>query len=292
MSVSPDLGLRAKLWAMLRLLRPKQWVKNVFVFAPLVFSRQFQDPDKVAQSLVAFGLFCLAASVCYILNDLRDIESDRRHVYKRWSRPIAAGQVTPREAQFMIASIAVVLAAGFAVQWETMLAISGYVALNVAYTYVLKYRPVIDIFTVAIGFVLRVYAGAVAIDVPLSGWMMITTLCLALYLASVKRRQELAGSSGSEGRRVLEKYSVALVDRYAEMAATGALMFYSLFVMSTHQRLTITIPFVIFGLFRYWYVVEQQEGGESPTDVLLYDWPLLAAVSAWVAICVWVISSS
>ena len=277
---------------MLRLLRPKQWVKNVFVFAPLVFSRQFQDPDKVAQSLVAFGLFCLAASVCYILNDLRDIESDRRHVYKRWSRPIAAGQVTPREAQFMIASIAVVLAAGFAVQWETMLAISGYVALNVAYTYVLKYRPVIDIFTVAIGFVLRVYAGAVAIDVPLSGWMMITTLCLALYLASVKRRQELAGSSGSEGRRVLEKYSVALVDRYAEMAATGALMFYSLFVMSTHQRLTITIPFVIFGLFRYWYVVEQQEGGESPTDVLLYDWPLLAAVSAWVAICVWVISSS
>jgi 4-hydroxybenzoate polyprenyltransferase len=173
-----------------------------------------------------------------------------------------------------------------------MLVIAAYVAMNVAYTFVLKYQPVIDIFVVAIGFVLRVYAGAVAIDVPLSGWMMITTLCLALYLASVKRRQELAGGSGSDGRQVLEKYSVALVDRYAEMAATGALVFYSLFVMSTNQRLTITIPVVIFGMFRYWYVVEQQEGGESPTDVLLYDWPLLAAVGAWVAICGWVISSS
>ena len=168
--------------------------------------------------------------------------------------------------------------------------IAGYLALNIAYTFVLKQQPVLDIFSIAIGFVLRIWAGAVVLDVPLSGWMQITTLCLALYLAAVKRRQEMLGS-GSDGREVLEKYSPALIERYAEMSATGALVFYSLFVMSANQRLTATIPLVIFGLFRYWYVVERLGAGESPTDSLLSDWPLLATVIAWIAVCGVVLSS-
>lgn len=281
----------ARVWGLVRLVRPKQWVKNVFVFAPLVFARQFTDPDKVGASLLAFGLFCVAASACYILNDLHDIERDRRHTFKRWSRPLASGLVAPREAYALLALLIAILALAFFVDRAVMLVIAGYVAMNVAYTYFLKHQPVVDIFVIATGFVLRVYAGAAALDVPLSGWMMITTLCLALYLASVKRRQELV-IGGSDGREVLQKYTPALIDRYAEMSATGALVFYSLFVMSTNQRLTITIPLVIFGMFRYWYVVEQQNGGETPTDVLLYDWPLLIAVVIWVGVCGWVLMSS
>jgi 4-hydroxybenzoate polyprenyltransferase len=167
---------------------------------------------------------------------------------------------------------------------QVILVIASYIALNIAYTFVLKHQPVVDIFTIAIGFVLRVYAGAVALAVPVSSWMFVTTLCLALYLAAVKRRQELS-QSGSEGRKVLKKYSVALVDRYAEMSATGALVFYSIFVMSSKPQLIITVPLVLFGLFRYWYVVEELEGGESPTDALIADWQLLLTVVIWVIVC-------
>jgi 4-hydroxybenzoate polyprenyltransferase len=169
---------------------------------------------------------------------------------------------------------------------KVILVILSYMILNLAYTFALKHEPVVDIFTIAIGFVLRVYAGTAALNVPMSSWMFVTTLCLALYLASVKRRQELS-QNGSEGRKVLEKYSVALVDRYAEMSATGALVFYSLFVMSTKPQMVITVPIVLFGLFRYWYVVEQCEGGESPTDALLDDWQLPLTIIIWVGACLW-----
>jgi 4-hydroxybenzoate polyprenyltransferase len=163
--------------------------------------------------------------------------------------------------------------------------------LNLAYTFFLKHEPVIDIFTIALGFVLRVIVGAVALDLAPSVWMCVTTLCLALYLAAIKRRQELA-QSGTDGRKVLAKYSVSLVDRYAEMSATGALLFYSMFVMSTRPELAITIPLVLYGLFRYWYVVEALDGGESPTDALLADWQLMLVIVLWVAACVFALSGA
>jgi len=273
-----------------KLVRPTHWIKNVFVLAPLIFARQYTDPGKVADSLFAFAVFCLAASACYIINDLHDVEHDRRHPTKRSVRPLAAGSVSTREATILLTVLLGLLAAAFAKDAALMLVVGAYLVLNVAYTYVLKNQPVLDIFAVASGFVLRIYAGAVALQVPLSAWMTITTLCLALYLAAIKRRQELV-NNGSDGRAVLGKYSPALVDRYAEMAATGALVFYSLFVMTTNHRLVATIPLVIFGLFRYWYVVDRQEGGESPTDVVLSDGPLLATVVLWGAVCLWVLSS-
>lgn len=271
---------------LIRLMRPKQWVKNGFVLAPLIFSGAFSDAAAVKQSLLAALLFCVASSATYIFNDLHDIERDRRHPKKSRTRPLAAGIVSPPAAFTLLAVLGAVLLWGWFLAPKVILVISAYLALNLAYTFVLKHQPVVDIFTIAIGFVLRVYAGARALNVPVSSWMFITTLCLALYLAAIKRRQELS-QSGTEGRKVLEKYSVSLVDRYAEMAATGALLFYSMFVMSAKPELVITVPLVLFGLFRYWFVVEALDGGESPTDALLADWQLLLTVVFWVMTCGW-----
>jgi len=276
----------AQLRGLIALMRPKQWIKNGFVLAPLVFSGEFLNPDAVGHALLAMLLFCLASSATYIVNDIHDIDQDRRHPKKSKTRPLAAGIVTVPIASALLVALYVALIWGWFAAPDVVLIIAAYSALNFAYTFVLKHQPVVDIFTIAIGFVLRVYAGAMALDVPVSGWMFVTTLCLALYLAAVKRRQELS-QSGAEGRKVLEKYSVALVDRYAEMSATGALVFYSMFVMSARPQLVITVPLVLFGLFRYWYVVEELEGGESPTDALLADWQLLLTVVLWVGACGW-----
>ena len=276
----------AQLRGLIKLMRPKQWVKNGFVLAPLMFSGEFLDPVAIQHALWAMLLFCAASSATYVINDIHDIERDRRHPKKSQSRPLAAGVVSVPAALFLLAGLYAVLLGAWFVVPKVLGVIAAYLVLNLAYTFVLKHQPVVDIFTIAIGFVLRVYAGAVALSVPVSSWMLITTLCLALYLAAVKRRQELS-QSGSEGRKVLEKYSVALVDRYAEMSATGALLFYSMFVMSAKPALVITVPLVLFGLFRYWFVVEALDGGESPTDALLADWQLLLTVVLWVLTCVW-----
>lgn len=273
---------------LIQLMRPKQWVKNGFVLAPLVFAGQFLIVDAVTDVLIAALLFCLASSATYIINDIQDVERDRKHPKKSLSRPIASGAVSVHMALALLAVLyAVLIAAAF---WmpAVMAVIAAYALLNVAYTFYLKHLPVVDIFTIAIGFVLRVYAGAMALSVPVSSWMFITTLCLALFLAAVKRRQELS-QSGIEGRQVLKKYTVGLVDRYAEMSATAALLFYSMFVMSARPVLVVTVPLVLFGLFRYWYVVDALERGESPTDALLSDWPLLVTVLMWVGVCAWAV---
>jgi len=272
---------------LIRLIRVKQWIKNSFVLAPLLFTGEFIDPKAIISALIASVLFCIASSATYIVNDIRDIDRDRLHPKKSKTRPLANGIVTKPQALCVLTLLYALLFAGwFFLNPKVVLVIAAYLCLNVAYTFVLKHKPVIDIFTIAIGFVLRVMAGAVALDVPVSGWMFVTTLCLALYLAAVKRSQELS-QSGTDGREVLAKYTKALVDRYAEMSATCALVFYSMFVMASRPELVITVPLVLFGLFRYWYVVDVLEGGESPTDALLSDWPLLVTVLAWGAACIW-----
>ena len=271
---------------LVQLMRPKQWIKNVFVLAPLVFSGEFINQLSVTQALIAMFLFSLASSATYIVNDYHDIEHDRKHPVKSGKRPLASGQVSKPQALSLLGVLYTLILLGYFLQPDVVLVILSYLVLNFAYTFTLKHQPVIDIFTIAIGFVLRVYAGAMALTVPVSSWMFVTTLCLALYLAAVKRRQELM-QSGTEGRRVLEHYSVTLVDRYAEMAATGALLFYSLFVMTARPELVITIPFVLYGLFRYWFVVETLDGGESPTDALISDWQMMLTVSIWAGVCVW-----
>lgn len=277
-----------QLRSLIKLMRPKQWIKNGFVLAPLLFSGMFLNFNAVYQALLAVIFFCIASSATYIVNDLYDIERDRRHPTKSKSRPLAAGMASTTNAVVLLCILYLILAGCWLLAPKVVEIVAAYLVLNVAYTFVLKHQPVIDIFTIAIGFVLRVYTGAIAISVPVSSWMFVTTLCLALYLAAIKRRQEL-NQHDTEGRRVLENYSVALIDRYAEISATGALLFYSLFVMSEKPQLIITIPLVLFGLFRYWYIVETLNGGESPTDALLVDWQLLLAIALWIAICIHVL---
>lgn len=280
--------MSTKIIGLVKLIRPKQWIKNCFVLIPLIFSGGFLHIQAINSSLQAFFLFCIASSAVYILNDLNDIEKDRLHPIKSKKRPLAAGDVSKSGAIILLVIIYMCLIASAFINLHVFYVIFSYIILNVFYSYYLKHQPVIDIFCISIGFVLRVYAGAVALNVPLSSWMFVTTLCLALYLASIKRRQELS-QAGSESRNVLDKYSISLIDKYAEMSATGTVIFYSLFVMSAKEELVISIPLVLFGLYRYWYVVEQLEGGESPTDVLYEDKLLLVTVFIWLILSLYVL---
>ncbi len=288
-NIVPSHALLSKLTPLIRLMRPRQWVKNAFVLAPLLFSGLFLDGAEAIKALWATLLFCLTSSAVYIVNDMHDVERDRQHPLKSKSRPLAAGTVSPRDAMILLAFLGLIILLGSLMMPGVGAVLLGYSVMNLGYTFWMKHEPVLDIFTIASGFVLRVYAGAMALDAPVSGWMFVTTLCLALYLASVKRRQELL-QSGKEGRKVLEKYSVALVERYAEMSATGALIFYSLFIMSEKPDMIMTIPVVLFGLFRYWYVVDMLEGGESPTDALFSDRQLQVTLLVWVLLCAWLLS--
>ncbi|MGE0487283.1 MAG: decaprenyl-phosphate phosphoribosyltransferase [Gammaproteobacteria bacterium] len=266
--------------ARMALLRPRDWLKNGFVFAPLLFAGAFRDPRAVLEVAFAAALFCIASSAVYVFNDLHDIEEDRAHPRKRHSRPLASGVLAATDARWLLLVLYTILAL-CALRFAHLAAVLAfYIALNVVHTRVLKRLPVIDVFVVASGFVLRVYAGAVAIDVPVSSWMFVTTLSLALYLAVVKRRQELVGAT-PESRHVLRYYSVALLDRYALMAGTSALVFYALFVMSVRPALVPTVPLVMFGLFRYGWLVDYHSAGESPAETVLRDPPLLATIVIW-----------
>lgn len=278
-----------QIYGCIRLLRPKQWVKNGFVAAPLIFSGEFLNFHAIEQTLITLFLFCLAASTTYVLNDINDVENDKKHPQKSKTRPIASGQVSISLAWTLWSLMLSCLLLFWFFVPQTMGIITVYMGITTVYTFFLKQQPVIDLFIIAIGFVLRVYAGAAALTIPLSSWMFVTTLCLALYLAATKRRQEYR-QAGTSSRKVLEKYSVDLLDYYAKMSATGALLFYSMFVLSSKPELVSTIPIVLFGLFRYAYIVDIKEDGESPTDALLTDWPLLLTVVLWMGSCIFLLT--
>ncbi|MDH4318067.1 MAG: decaprenyl-phosphate phosphoribosyltransferase [Desulfobulbaceae bacterium] len=286
--VPADRQIASVAKGLVQLMRPRQWIKNGFVLAPLIFTGEFSVALSVAKAVAAAFLFCCASSIVYIINDICDIERDRAHPIKSKKRPLAAGTVTVRHAVYLAILLCCVLGTGFMYFPTTGVVIGCYLLLNTAYSLYLKHQPVVDIFTIALGFVLRVYAGAEALGVPVSGWMFVTTLCLALYLAAVKRRQELL-LSGKDGRKVLKNYTVPLVDRYAEVSSTGSLLFYSLFVITERPDMVVTIPFVLYGLFRYWYIVEALDGGESPSDVLLGDLQLSLTVLLWLVVCITII---
>lgn len=258
------------------------------MFSPLVFSGSLTNTSSLIEATIATLFFCIASSTIYIINDYHDIEKDRLHPVKSKTRPLASGAVSKPAALITFVVLASFLFVGGYMLTSALPIIILYFFINLLYTFYLKHQPVIDIFTIATGFVLRVYAGAMAIEIEVSTWMFVTTLCLALFLASVKRKKELMGS-GTAGRDVLNSYSVELVDKYAQMSAMGALVFYSLFVLSERPELAATIPFVIYGLYRYWFTVEQLDKGESPTDALYSDWQLGMTVLIWVACCAYII---
>ncbi len=268
--------------SVIKLIRPHHWIKNFFVWAPLVFSGRF-DRSSILMEFIAFFSFCLASSMVYVINDIVDVDKDRAHPVKRFSRPIASGEISIWQAKcvililfFFLVTVAVAVR-----NKDFFVPLCVYIILNIFYSFAGKDIPVVDIFCLSFGFVLRVYAGGEAISVPISPWMLVTTLALALFMASGKRLQEIR-SCGNKAREVLGYYSENLLYFYTIISASCSIAFYSMFVVTSKPKLILTIPFVLFGLFRYWYLVEIKNMGESPVDVLIKDVPLILCVLLWV----------
>ena len=271
-------------------LRPDQWTKNLIVFAALIFAVKLLDPAALALASAAFLIFCVLSGSVYLINDVSDREADRQHPLKRL-RPIASGALGAGTALAWAISLSVVaLAAAYALRPLFALTAAAYLALFVLYTSTLKHVVILDVMTIAIGFVLRAVAGGLVIGVPVSDWLLVCTILLALFLGLAKRRHELTmladGASGH--RRILEEYDPYLLDQMIAIVAAATLVVYIIYCASpdTAERfgtelLVLTTPFPIYGIFRYLYLVHRKHGGGSPSDMLLRDRPLLGCVALW-----------
>ncbi len=269
-------------------LRPRQWVKNAVVFAPLVFGEQLTDWHAVVRATVAMLAFCAAGSALYLFNDWHDAEADRQHPLKR-NRPIAAGRIGRTTVRVWIGLLlAGAVVASSVVNLRLLAVLAAYVVLMVLYTLVLKHLVLIDVLAIAGGFVLRALAGAVSIQVPMSPWLYVCTVLLALFLGFAKRRHEivLLEEQAVNHRRILDDYSVPLLDGLLTVTAAATLMAYSLYTFSApnlpdSHLMMLTIPFVIYGIFRYLYLVYRHDQGGLPEQVLINDLPLLASIVLW-----------
>ncbi len=279
-------------------MRPRQWTKNVFVLAGVVFARELGSIVAIAESLLAFVLFCLASGAVYLINDLVDIERDRAHPVKR-NRPLASGRLQPRDAVLAaVVVIAVAILLAFLLLNVTFGAILlAYFILMLVYSFILKNIVLIDVFTIAMGFVLRAIAGAVAINVSISNWLLVCTILLALFLGLAKRRHELLllEDTASGHRRILQEYSPALLEELISVVSSTTVIAYSLYTFfgPTQEEtipypyagripyMMLTIPFVIYAIFRYMYLVYQKNKGGSPEEILLRDLPFLANLMLW-----------
>jgi len=280
---------RPRAVALLFALRPRQWAKNVFVFAAVVFAGHLTDPSAVARVCGAFVVFCVLSSAVYLLNDVRDRDADRVHPTKR-RRPIAAGEIGVGTALAVSVVLAVAgLIAAFALSpWFGEVA-SAYLILNLCYSFGLKRVVILDVMMVATGFLLRALAGALVIDVAISRWLVMCTGLLALFLGFVKRRQEVAAmEDGALTRAILKEYSLPFLDQMISVVTGATVVAYSLYAFSPEvaqklgtTHLGLTIPFVLFGIFRYLYLVHQRGIGENPTAVVLTDVPLILDVVLW-----------
>jgi len=284
---------------LIRSLRPEQWLKNGFVLAPLVFAGRFGDAESWRLGLLAVISFCAAASATYLVNDLSDRGADREHPLKRM-RPIASGLVSPALAILTAVGLLVVAGAlAAAIGGAFLSVIGGYVLLTLLYSLVLKRLVFVDVLVVAVGFVLRVVGGATAIRVPVSHWLLLCAYLLALYLALGKRRSEmvLLGEEAGNHRAVLGAYSLELVDQSISVVLGATVVAYALYTVAPgtvakvgSDWLIATVPLVLYGLFRYLYLLHRHELGGSPTRALLTDVPLALCVLLWLAVAGTVIS--
>ncbi|MFI5268629.1 MAG: decaprenyl-phosphate phosphoribosyltransferase, partial [Chloroflexota bacterium] len=262
--------------------------KNLILFGPLVFAYKLFAPALLIREVGAFVAFCLASSAIYILNDVLDVESDRLHPDKRL-RPIASGEVSPGWALAGAAGFGMAgLALAFAINVETGMAAAGYVALMVGYSTIIKHLVILDVFAIAAGFILRAVAGALAIHVIISPWLYVCTLLLALFLGFSKRYNELLvlQDAAASHRRSLADYTPAMLEQLTSILAASTIMAYSLYTFSAENvpashSLMLTIPFVLYGIFRYYYVVHKKNLGGAPELVLLRDVPLMVDVALW-----------
>lgn len=279
----------------MRALRVYQWPKNLVVFAALIFAQEVHEPHQVLRTIAAFVTFCMASSAMYLSNDLHDLESDRKHPEKR-HRPLASGAMRATTAAVLILVLGLGSAAwAWVIGLDFFLALMAYVALNLAYSFALKHMIVLDVLAIAVGFVIRAMAGALAIDVAFSNWLVVCTLFLALFLAIGKRRNEIDLMEADAGRHraVLSHYTVAYLDSLTLIVAAATLLTYTIYTCSPDvvervgtDKLYLTLPFVVFGLFRYLHLVQHRMGGGDPSRVLLRDWPMALTVILWGVSCV------
>ncbi len=276
--------------SIIKLIRPAQWLKNGIVLAPLIFAGEMTHTGKLLTALEATALFCLFASAVYIFNDIIDCEKDKLHPLKK-ERPLASGKMSKSTA---VVLMILFLAGGLVMAWFvnlTFFVISVvFIVLNLLYTVWLKHVVIVDVMSIAVSFVLRAYAGAFAIEVPASKWLLINTLLLALFLGFGKRRHELVflEDNAAAHRKILSRYSPYLLDQLIGVVTPAVVVMYMLYSFSPEvsaklgtENLFLTTPFVVYGIFRYLYLIHKEEKGGSPTKVLITDLPVLLTVVLW-----------
>jgi 4-hydroxybenzoate polyprenyltransferase len=269
------------LLSFIKLIRIPQWIKNFFVFVPLVFSKHLFDKDYLISSLIAFLIFSFISSIVYVINDIADVESDRVHPQKK-SRPIASGKINSLQAisiSGILFIVAVILMQNYNLRFISCVGL--YFILNIIYSFVLKNIVLLDIFSIATGFMIRVFAGAFAISVEISSWLILTTMFISLFLAIMKRRSELNIVENHDfiaTRKVLQHYSLNFADQMATVASAGVIICYALYTVAQRtvtifhtDNLIYTTPFVVFGIFRYMYLVYMNQKGENTTEVMITD---------------------
>ncbi len=285
---------------LVKLSRPKQWVKNFFVFAPLIFSRHIFDIPFLITSISAFAIFCLSSSAVYVLNDIMDADADRAHPKKKF-RPIASGELSVKAASiYFVALLIIITLSCFFMKPIFVFVIILYIFSNFLYSWKVKSIVLLDVFFISFGFMLRVLGGAAAISVFISSWMILTTIFISLFLAISKRRAELSQIINQDNiekqRKVLRDYSIEFADQLNTIAAAGTIISYALYTVSDRtvttfgtEKLIYTTPFVIYGIFRYMYLMHRKNLGESPTSIVTKDIPIMLNVFFWFISCVAII---
>ncbi|NOX19143.1 MAG: decaprenyl-phosphate phosphoribosyltransferase [Chlorobi bacterium] len=280
----------------LRLIRVKHWVKNGFVFVPLVFSKHLFNADYFTETIVAFFAFCFASSIVYVINDIQDVESDRAHTKKK-SRPIASGRISFKKAYAVILLMIVLLGAvSLKLPENFHFILTAYIVLNVAYTFILKKIVLLDLISIAAGFMLRVLGGAYAINVQVSTWLILTTLFVSLFLAVMKRRSEIESQGENATREVLESYSIKFIDQISSITAAAVIICYALYSVSERtvqyfhtEYLVYTTIFVIYGIFRYLYLVHNMQKGEDTSEIIFSDLPTLINLVLYGATVIYIV---
>ena len=262
------------------LFRVNHYIKNLLVFTPLLFTSGLSDLSKLVLSFKAFIIFSLVASVVYIINDLFDIKFDKKHPQKRKLKPLASGKISISFAYFSIAILLIISIFILLNNKNLINVFLIYIIMNVFYSFFLKFIPILDIFILSFNYILRVYAGSVIIDVPLSNWMAITIFAGAIFISALKRRQEII-IHGTSSRPVLKKYSINYLNKIADYSAILSIVFYCLYVISVNEKLVITIPLVLFGILRYSYLSESKNFSDSPIDEIIKDKQNLILVIIW-----------